>query len=65
MTDVVGEVRREQCLFYEGSWFDEEGVYSSELIGIHIFFGLPIKGESEAKISKSISFIDLHGKLES
>ena len=64
-TDGVGVVGRGQCLFDEGCGSDEDGVFSSDVMGILIVFGLPIKGANEVDISKSISFIDLHDKWES
>jgi len=64
-TDGVGVVGRGQCLFDKGSRFDEDGVFSSDVIGILIVFGLPIKDANEVEISKSNSFIDLHDKWES
>lgn len=63
MTDGIGVVGRGQFVFYEGSWFDEEGVSSSYVNGILLFFGLQIKGADEVEISKSISFIDLQWKI--
>ena len=64
-TDGVGVVGRGQCLFDKGCGSDEDGVFSSDVMGIFIVFGFPIKGANEVDISKSISFIDLHDKWES
>ena len=64
-TDGVGVVGRGQCLFDGGCGSDEDGEFSSDVMGTLIVFGLPIKGANEVDISKYISFIDLHDNWES
>ena len=61
--DIIrGVVGRGQGLFDGGCGSDEDGEFSSDVMGILIVFGLPIKGANEVDISKSNSFIDLHDK---